>query len=132
MDQTTSRQLYHFTSRGVGVGVNIFDRYRFKVCRFTDFESRLVLMDNDSLCEALDYFLAVRHAETDAYADQEIIITYLECLLSLRVHEHTDTHCIPEWRSDIAHFYRCFPYLDSSLLANCFSNSGVALPSLSN
>lgn len=80
MNQITSKQRYGFTSKGVSVGVNIFDRYQFKVCRFTDFESRLVLMDNDTLCEALDYFLAVRRTETDAYADQEITYRFLHGL----------------------------------------------------
>lgn len=121
---------------GVKVGKNIFDFYKFKVCKFTLFECLLCKLDNDSLCVAFDHFEANRlrvafndhfnKTETPLYAVEQVVYLYLETLLLERV-KRAPSHDIPSVRSEIAMYARMFPNLDSNVLVSEFSKSDVRI-----
>ncbi|PKF48620.1 hypothetical protein [Enterovibrio nigricans] len=110
-------------------GEPIFDKYKFQVCRFTEFESRLVQLNDQELCHVADFlhlqYLESRFNRSQLYADHVITKMYVDTLLMSRAHR---VPAIADTRSEIAGYSRMFPELNSEHLAAVVEASGVRLP----
>ncbi|MDD9176029.1 hypothetical protein PVK62_07895 [Aliivibrio sp. S3MY1] len=138
-EQWLAKDRFDFSEKeGVEEGINIFDNYKFTVCKFTLFENLLTNLDNDSLCLAYDYFEAERlrrcfndhfnKTKTPINAVEKIVYIYIETLLGERV-RRTFTSDIPSIRSEIATYAKMFEHMDSSTLISEFRKSGVQIGS---
>lgn len=124
-------------NKGCKVGENIFDRYKFQVCKFTLFEYLLTHLDNSDLCKAFDWFESNRlrsmfkqhfhKSEPEPeYATTNIVYQYLDCLLCEREGGHIGRD-IPSIRSELAWYGRSFPEISSEHLITEFEKSGITL-----
>ncbi|MFC5079596.1 hypothetical protein VTH8203_03989 [Vibrio thalassae] len=136
-EQWLAKDRFNFTDgQGVKVGANIFDQYKFQVCKFTLFESLLCELDNDNLCIAFDHFESNRlrtaltdhfnKTQTPLYAVEQVVYLYLETLLLERV-KRDPIHDIPSVRTEIAMYARMYPNMDSNVLISEFSKSDVQI-----
>ncbi|MDN2484009.1 hypothetical protein [Vibrio agarivorans] len=136
-EQWLAKDRFKFTDgQGVKVGSNIFDQYKFQVCKFTLFESMLCRLDNHSLCKAFDHFEANRlrvafnnhfnKTQTPLYAVEQVVYLYLETLLLERV-KRDSSHDIPSVRSEVAMYARMYPNMDSNVLTSEFAKSEVKI-----
>jgi len=136
-EQWLAKDRFKFSEgQGVELGANIFDQFKFRVCKFTLFESLLCKLDNENLCKAFDYFESNRlraaltdhfnKTKTPVYAVEQVVYLYLESLLLERV-KRDPVHDIPSVRSEVAMYARMYPNMDSNVLISEFSKSDVPI-----
>ncbi|MBF4374404.1 hypothetical protein [Vibrio anguillarum] len=136
-EQWLAKDRFDFSQKqGVQVGVNIFDKFKFQACKFTLFESLLSKLDNDSLCQAFDYFERERlrvcfqdhfnKTKTPINVVEKIVYLYVKALLIERVKRDVASD-IPSVRSEIDMYARTFPNLDSNVLISEFRKSEVQI-----